>query len=43
MDQETSDSKSMYKLKGQSSNMQTGQGFKYRELVCPAGLYSKPV
>ena len=28
----------MYKLKRQSSNMQTGQGFKYKELVCPASL-----
>ena len=27
----------MYKLKGQSSNKQTGQGYKYRELVRPAG------
>ena len=27
----------MYKLKGQSLNMRTGQGFKYRELVHPAG------
>ena len=27
----------MYKLKGQSSNMQTVQSFKNKELVCPAG------
>ena len=28
--------------KGHSSNMWTGQGFKYRELVRPAGLSSRP-
>ena len=33
----------MYKLKGQSLNMQTGQGFKYRELVRPAVRCSRPV
>ena len=27
----------MYKLKGQSSNMQTVQSFKNKELVCPSG------
>ena len=27
----------MYKLKGQSSNMRTGQGFENKELVCLAG------
>ena len=27
----------MYKLKGQSSNIQTGQSFKNKELVCLAG------
>ena len=27
----------MYKQQGQFSNMQTGQGFKYTELVRPAG------
>ena len=27
----------MYKLKGQSLNMQTGQSFKNKELVCLAG------
>ena len=32
-----SEAATMYKLKGQSSNMQTGQGFKYKELVRPAG------
>ena len=30
----------MYKFKGKSSNMQTGQGFKEKELVRPAGLFS---
>ena len=30
----------MYKLKGQSLTMGTGQGFKYRELVCPANQSS---
>ena len=33
----------MYKLKGYSSNMQTGQGFKHRELVCPAGLSGRHI
>ena len=32
-----SEAATMYKLKGQSLNMSTGQGFKYRELVRPAG------
>ena len=32
----------MYNLKCQSWNMQTGQDFKYRDLVCPAGLSSRP-
>ena len=32
-----SEAATMYKLKRQSSNMQTGQGFKYKELVRPAG------
>ena len=32
-----SEAATMYKLKGQSLNMRTGQGFKYRELVRPAG------
>ena len=32
-----SEAMTMYKLKGQSSHMQTGQGFKYRELICQAG------
>ena len=27
----------MYELKGKSSNMETGQGFKQKELVCQAG------
>ena len=38
-----SEAATVYKLKGQSSNMQTGQGFKYREMVRPAGLTSRPV
>ena len=33
----------MYKLKHQSSNMQTGQGFKYKEMDCPAGPSSGSV
>ena len=33
----------MYKLKRQYSNMQTDQGFKYKELVHPAGLSSLSV
>ena len=33
----------MYKLKEESSNIWTGQGFHYRELVRPAGLSSRPV
>ena len=32
-----SEAATMYKLKRKSSNMQTGQGFKYKELVHPAG------
>ena len=32
-----SEAATMYKLKRQSSNMQTGQGFKYKELIRPAG------
>ena len=35
-----SEAATMYKLKGQALNIQTGQGFKYRELVHPAGLSS---
>ena len=31
-----SEAATIYKLKGQPSNMQTGLGFKYRELVRPA-------
>ena len=38
-----SEASTIYKLKYQSSNMQTGQGFKYRELVCPAGPSSLAV
>ena len=32
-----SEAVTMYKLKGQSSNIQTGQSFKNKELVCLAG------
>jgi len=35
-----SEAATMYKLKGQSSNMQTGQNFKNRELVRLADPYS---
>ena len=35
-----SEAATMYKPKGQSSNMQTSQGFRYRELVRPAGQSS---
>ena len=35
-----SEAATMYKLKGQSLNMRTGQGFKLRELVHPPGLSS---
>ena len=47
-----SEAATMYKLKGQSSNMRTGQGFKQKragpsswsvKLVYPAGLSSRPV
>ena len=38
-----SEAATMYKLKGQSSNVRTGQGFKYRELVRPAGLSRRPI
>ena len=33
----------MYKLKGQSSNMRTDQSLRYRELFRSAGLSSRPV
>ena len=36
-----SEAATMYKLKGQSLNRRTGQGFKQKELVRPAGLSSK--
>ena len=32
-----SEAATMYKLKRQSSNVQTGQGFKHKEMVRPAG------
>ena len=32
-----SEAATMYKLKGQSSNMRTGQSFENKELVCLAG------
>ena len=35
-----SEAVTMYKLKGKSSNMQSSQGFKWKELVRPAGLSS---
>ena len=35
-----SEAATMYKLKGKSSNKRTGQGFKWKELVCPAALSS---
>ena len=38
-----SETATMYELKGQSQEMQTGQSFKYRELVRPASLSSRPI
>ena len=38
-----SEAATIYKLKGQSLNMQTHQGFKYRKLIHQAGLSSRPV
>ena len=35
-----SEAVTMYKLKGQSLNLRTSLGFKYKELVHPAGLSS---